>query len=274
MSMSASPNSYVAGYSRGASVPIGRAAGHGHASVRPSAAGRMAERPAAKRPATQLREVSGGAPSARKARGSASRAGAPSRDSSRRDSSKASTRFSAASRGATAARTTGEAAKNGISGAASSVVAWVEGHRGIAIVLALTLLVVGTLYAPLQSYYVATRANEALTSQLSAINASNEVMQAQVDALMTKEGIEDEARRRGYVEEGESAVDMSGVTDSQDPSSDPTVTSSGTGSSSDSGDASSSEAASDAADSSSSEQWYTGMLDFIFAYDPEKQGVA
>ena len=49
-------------------------------------------------------------------------------------------------------------------------------------------------------------------------------MQSQVDSLMTREGIEDEARRRGYVSEGDTPVDMSGVDDTGCPSADTTVT--------------------------------------------------
>lgn len=171
-------------------------------------------------------------------------------------------------------------------GALSLAGAWAVAHRALAVCMASLLVVAIALYAPLQAYYAAVRTNEALSNQLSSINASNETMQAQVDALMTREGIEDEARRRGYVQEGETAVEMSGVTDSMDPSSDPTVTSSddsGDSGSSDGSGSSSSDTSSTSGDdatvssangASVSDAWYTGLLDFVFAYDPSTQGVS
>lgn len=305
--MSDSTNNFVAGSARSASVPTERPAGRAGGSGRPAAKGRVAERPVAKghvaerrgggertaarravggrkaersateRSAAPFRKMDGGAARSNGARGASRRAGRPF--SARRGAA-------SAPHGVDAARATGEEAKFRAANVVSSVAGWADSHRFASAAAAVVLVVAVTLYAPLQSYYSAVRTNEALSSQLTAISTSNDVMQSQVDALMTKEGIEDEARRRGYVEEGESAVDMSGVTDSMDPSSDPTVTSSSSSSSSSgSGDSSASEAStgdgssddgtsSVAASGTSSETWYTTVLDFVFGYNPEDQGVA
>ena len=112
----------------------------------------------------------------------------------------------------------------------------------IAIVLAVAF-VAAVLYAPLRQIYVARRANAVLAARLDEATATSSELQAEVDALMTREGVEDQARRLGYVYEGESAVDMAGVSDDES-----------------SGD-----------DSQQDERlpWYTRALDFVFGYQPD-----
>ena len=126
----------------------------------------------------------------------------------------------------------------------------------LAIVVVLVLGV--TVYPPLQAYYSALRSNGALSEHLDDVTASNASMQDQVDSLMTREGIEDEARRRGYVAEGDTAVDMSGVQDSSDPSTDTTVRVSGT----------------DDASGQQQEPWYIKLFDVVFRYDPSAEGLS
>jgi hypothetical protein len=104
------------------------------------------------------------------------------------------------------------------------------------------------LYGPTRNYYVAKRAEQDLSSQLATINASNDSLDADVSSLQTREGIEDEARRRGYVTEGDTAVDMSGVDDGTD---------------------STSASASSSSSSSADVPWYTSVLDVIFQYQSE-----
>lgn len=137
----------------------------------------------------------------------------------------------------------------------TAVAGWAGAHRALSIAMATVLVAVAMLYPPARAYYAAARVNSVLSSQLSDVNASNDSLQSDVSSLMTKEGIEDEARRRGYVSKGDTAVDMSGVSDSGGATSDQTS------------------ATADGTASSVAEPWYLSALDALFGYDPSTQGV-
>lgn len=137
----------------------------------------------------------------------------------------------------------------------TAVAGWAGAHRALSIAMATVLVAVAMLYPPARAYYAAARVNSVLSSQLSDVNASNDSLQSDVSSLMTKEGIEDEARRRGYVSKGDTAVDMSGVSDSGGATSDQAS------------------ATSDDTASSAAEPWYLSALDAFFGYDPSTQGV-
>ena len=137
----------------------------------------------------------------------------------------------------------------------TAVAGWAGAHRALSIAMATVLVAVAMLYPPARAYYAAVRVNSVLSSQLSDVNASNDSLQSDVSSLMTKEGIEDEARRRGYVSKGDTAVDMAGVSDSGGATSDQTS------------------ATADGTASSVAEPWYLSALDALFGYDPSTQGV-
>lgn len=137
----------------------------------------------------------------------------------------------------------------------TAVAGWAGAHRALSIAMATVLVAVAMLYPPARAYYAAVRVNSVLSSQLSDVNASNDSLQSDVSSLMTKEGIEDEARRRGYVSKGDTAVDMSRVSDSGGATSDQAS------------------ATSDDTASSAAEPWYLSALDALFGYDPSTQGV-
>lgn len=137
----------------------------------------------------------------------------------------------------------------------TAVAGWAGAHRALSIAMATVLVAVAMLYPPARAYYAAARVNSVLSSQLYDVNASNDNLQSDVSSLMTKEGIEDEARRRGYVSKGDTAVDMSGVSDSGGATSDQAS------------------ATSDDTASSAAEPWYLSALDAFFGYDPSTQGV-
>lgn len=137
----------------------------------------------------------------------------------------------------------------------TALAGWAGAHRALSIAMATVLVAVAMLYPPARAYYAAVRVNSVLSSQLSDVNASNDSLQSDVSSLMTKEGIEDEARRRGYVSKGDTAVDMSGVSDSGGATSDQAS------------------ATSDDTASSAAEPWYLSVLDAFFGYDPSTQGV-
>ena len=154
-------------------------------------------------------------------------------------------------------RSAGASAKDRAASAAGAgaqgVLAWFVDHKRLSIALGVILALAIVVYPPVCSLYSAARSNAILSAKLSEATTTADTLQNEVDSLMTREGIEDEARRRGYVSEGETAVDMSGVEDSGSASSDSTVTESTGGSEED--------------------PWYIQALDFVFRYDASTQGI-
>ena len=139
---------------------------------------------------------------------------------------------------------------------AQAVVGWCSSHLMLCIVVGIIVVVLGALYSPAKALYGARRTNAVLAQRLDAATSSAQTLQSEVDSLMTREGIEDEARRRGYVQEGDTAVDMDGVTDSGSATTDESVTND-----------------TSATTDEEPTPWYTSVLDFIFDYDPSTQGV-
>lgn len=79
------------------------------------------------------------------------------------------------------------------------------------IVLCLLVGVV-SLYPALREYYLAYRVNEQLLQELEAVKVRNDEIQGQIDYLNTQEGVADRARERyGWVREGETAVNITGL---------------------------------------------------------------
>jgi len=119
----------------------------------------------------------------------------------------------------------------------------------LGVIVAVVAVCAFALYGPLRDYYVARRSHDALTAQLTQLTVANDQIQDHVDALQTREGIEDEARRRGYVEDGAQAVNVTGLPEGVDAQA--------TGS--------------DVAFMKKREAeapWYQEFLDFIFQYTP------
>lgn len=131
-------------------------------------------------------------------------------------------------------------------------VGWAANHRLFVGIVGSLLLLILVFYSPLSAYYAAARTNAILSEQLAEVTSDNEILTNDVSNLLTKEGIEDEARRRGYVGEDETAVDMQGIEDSGSAASDSTITE---------------EAKAEEA------PWYQTVLDFVFQYKPETQGI-
>ena len=88
-----------------------------------------------------------------------------------------------------------KAAKTGVLGS----------HKGLVILAAIALILI-SFYGPVREWYVSQRRAQDLQVQYDQLNAANGTLQGEVDALQTKEGIEDAARAQGYVEQGETAV--------------------------------------------------------------------
>ena len=83
-------------------------------------------------------------------------------------------------------------------------------QRALVVVLAIAAAL-GMVYVPLRDYYDARRTGEDLQARFDALNAANDELAAERDRLMTPEGIQDEARERGYVSEGETSVVVCGL---------------------------------------------------------------
>ena len=164
--------------------------------------------------------------------------------------SRAATRGSRVAAGGSAGRAASRGATK-----ASGIASWADAHRLVCIVVVGVVALVAALYAPAKALYSAQRTNAVLAERLDAATSSATQLQGEVDSLMTREGIEDEARRRGYVAEGETAVDVDGIEDSGSAATDESVTS-------------------DSSQTQDTENpWYVSVLDFIFGYDPSTQGV-
>lgn len=106
-----------------------------------------------------------------------------------------------------------------VNGALSAIGNFVVHFRVALLIAALVLGVLMAMYGPVQTYYRAWRAGQDLQTQLDELNASNEQYKDDIQALQTREGIEDEARRRGYVTNGETKVVVDGLNDGSDDSS-------------------------------------------------------
>lgn len=137
----------------------------------------------------------------------------------------------------------------------AGIATWADGHRLAVGILVGIIFVFIMLYPPICSYYAAVRTNATLSSQLSDITTDVDALSSDVSKLTSEEGIKDEARRRGYVEDGDVAVEMEGVQDSGSAAADTTVME-------------------DAQKEETETPWYFVALDFIFRYDAETQGVS
>lgn len=110
-------------------------------------------------------------------------------------------------------------AKDRAAGVASSVGGFFSAHRLPCIIVGIIVAAVVFLYGPTATYYRAWRAGLDLQAQYDALAQSNDQIQQQNDALLTREGIEEEARRRGYVGQGETGVVVEGLPDDSSDSS-------------------------------------------------------
>lgn len=173
-------------------------------------------------------------PDARVARGGAGREDREDRGG-REEKASAGERVAAArERAASGAQTARERA--------TSAGEWAAAHRRLWIVLAVVVAVAAALYGPAQRYYVSMRTTQDLQVKYAALKSQNKDLKSDVDALMSKEGIEDQARKNGYVYPGEKGVEVKGLKeDGKDPSAAITY--------------------------KDDRAWYTKVLDALFGYD-------
>ena len=127
------------------------------------------------------------------------------------------------------------------------------GSRAI-LALAIITAIVFSVFGPIRDYYVAVRTQQDLAAYYAALEDSNDNLKDDISRLQSKEGIEDEARRRGYVMEGETSVVVRGLDADATGEIFSTQNSAQT-------------AATKA--SAEEEPWYTQVLDFLFGYKEE-----
>lgn len=116
----------------------------------------------------------------------------------------------------------------------------------LAVLVVVAALVFGVLWGPARAYYLAWRESGVLQVEYEVLAQQNADLDHDLDRLQSLEGIEDEARRRGYVYPGEEALVVSGVEEQKvaDPS-----------------------AVQEAIDRyEESQPWYVGWLDTVFGY--------
>lgn len=86
------------------------------------------------------------------------------------------------------------------------------GALKVAAIVALVVLALGAfMYAPVKALYCAKRNAQLYQTQLATLAQSNQSYQEKVQYLESRSGIEDLARKRGYVYEGETAVSVDGA---------------------------------------------------------------
>lgn len=120
-------------------------------------------------------------------------------------------------------------------------------RRGLLVMLAIALAV-AMLFSPVRNLYIAYRQLDTLQQTYDVLNEENNKLRSQIEALQTREGIENEARERGYVEPGETKVLVEGLEVEEGPS-----------------------AAAEAVaelEVPDTRVWYIRLLDSLFGYDP------
>lgn len=88
-------------------------------------------------------------------------------------------------------------------------------------VVAVLLVLFVALYGPAKGYYSAWRTNGILLAEHEKETAEGEQLEDDVNALMTEQGIKDEARKKGYVDEGEKTVVVEGLEPEEEPEEEP-----------------------------------------------------
>ncbi len=98
-------------------------------------------------------------------------------------------------------------------GLARTIKEFAARHAIVAIVLVSLVLIVAAVFGPAKTYYLAWRTGNDLQSTYDGLTQSNENLQSELERLQSKEGIEDEARKKGYVNAGETPVKVEGLPD-------------------------------------------------------------
>lgn len=109
------------------------------------------------------------------------------------------------------------------------------------VVIAVLLVLFVVLYGPAKGYYSAWRTNGILLAEHEKETAEGKQLEDDVNALMTEQGIKDEARKKGYVDEGEKIVVVEGLEPEEEPE-----------------------------EALESDPWYLELGDLVFQYEKEQ----
>ena len=115
------------------------------------------------------------------------------------------------------------------------------GARRLLVCVGVALVVLVALYGPARDLYCAWRLQDGKQETLDGLNQSIDEYQQDIDRLQTREGIEDEARKRGYVEDGEVGVTAVGLPEDEQTN-----------------------------DEDQELPWYLALGDFVFQYREEQ----
>lgn len=121
-------------------------------------------------------------------------------------------------------------------------------HTGLAVVLVAVVFTVLMLFAPVRNLYLAHRRLETLQATYAALQTENESIRNELSVLQTREGIENEARERGYVLEGETKVVVDGLSEPQVDGAAQAIA---------------------PIELPDNRTWYIRFLDTVFGYEPE-----
>ena len=110
--------------------------------------------------------------------------------------------------------------------------------------LVIAAIALGVL-GPVHDFYVARRTGDVLEQKKAYIEEKNAELEAERDSLFTEEGVETQARKRGYVSPGEVGVNVEGLEqkDADDPSK--------------------------PVEYPDSRSWFDKMLDTLFGFSPQ-----
>lgn len=131
-----------------------------------------------------------------------------------------------------------------VSGVLSAIGGFVMNFRVVLLVIALFIGLILAMYDPARTYYCAWRKGRDLQAEFDVVSADNDQLKADIQSLQTREGIEDEARRRGFVAEGETKVVVEGLDEGADDSGSST----------------------DGSDQQAEQPWYIELGDKVFHY--------
>ena len=127
----------------------------------------------------------------------------------------------------------------------------IRSHILLIATLAAVVFTISQAYGPVRDYYLARRKEEVLVATYQALEDENDQLRDDVARLQTKEGIEDEAHRHGYVHQGEVRVVVDDLNENDvddwklDATGEVTVV--------------------------EEREWYIEMLDEFFGFDPADQ---
>ena len=123
-------------------------------------------------------------------------------------------------------------------------------HTGLVLFVATISLVLSMLFVPVRNLYLAHRRLDTLQATYEALESENASIRNELEVLQSREGIENEARARGYVSQGETKVVVDGLPEEV-------------------GEPDGAESAVAPLELPDTRTWYIRALDDLFGYDPE-----